>query len=72
VIKASQHRLTDTEHVLEAFEEYGFGLTHLLFAIPQQLDIEIHDPIFRRQAPEQTLLDIPSYQVRRQAANAES
>jgi hypothetical protein len=67
---ASQHRLTDAEHVLEALEEHGFGLAHLLFAIPQQLDVEIHHPVFRWQAPEQTLLDIPAHQMGRQGADA--
>ncbi len=34
--------------MLEAFQKHGFGLTHLLLAIPQQLDIEIHRPVFAR------------------------
>jgi hypothetical protein len=34
--------------VLEAFEEDRFGLTHLLLAGPQQLNIETHHPILRR------------------------
>lgn len=40
--QAVRHLLTDAEHVLDAVQEQGLGLAHLLFPMPQQLDIEIH------------------------------
>ena len=49
---ASQHRLADAEHVLEALEEHRFGLAHLLFAVPQQMNVDIGNPFVGRQAPE--------------------
>jgi hypothetical protein len=49
--------------VLEAVEEHRFSLGHLLLAIPQQLNIEIHHAVLRWQTPQQTLLDIGPHQM---------
>jgi hypothetical protein len=49
---ASQHRLADAEHVQEALQEHRFGRAHLLFAVPQQMNVGIGNPFIGRQASE--------------------
>jgi hypothetical protein len=58
--------------LLQAYEKDRLGTTHVLFAVPQQMNVHIGNPFVGRQAPEQSGVDVGRHHVQGQTADTEA
>jgi hypothetical protein len=58
--------------LLQAFEKDRLGPAHALFAVPQQMNVHIGNPFVRRQAPEQSGVDVSRHHVLGQTTDTEA